>query len=345
MCAKSAGTDRPKSLHLEPEFFERLLPEASSANFSMLLGFGEPLASPRFFDWLDTLVNNGCTNITSLNGLLLTEEKSRRLIESGIAQVSFSLDAVTSETYEKIRRGGNFHKALENIRRFVQLRNERGNPVPYPRLTLCLLRDNLHEVAEFADLAKSLGIDFISIMDPVFYSQDMAERYSFPLEEGQKAVAALRTRCEQLGVFFDYFEDSYYVYLDSKALPIGEQKEPPAVTYQNASVPLVCPMLYSTLFVRADGLVAPCCYLYENVIGDLNRSTVSDIWFGKQLAEYRRLIREGDLPPGCRVCRRLIPQDKRLIWKNGKTFMKYTWQTSAQRRKEGFALQPLFFIM
>ena len=48
---------------------------------------------------------------TSTNGLLLnTEEKLRKLVESGIDEITFSVDGATQETYVRYRRGGDFNK-------------------------------------------------------------------------------------------------------------------------------------------------------------------------------------------------------------------------------------------
>lgn len=339
MCYKSAVDTCPPNLHLPPEFMQRLLPEARSACFSLLLGFGEPLLSPNYFPWLEQLIGIGCTTTTSFNGLVLNEERARKVIESGVAQVSFSVDATTAETYSRIRKGGDWDTLLTNIRRFMRFRAEQGSELPYPRLSFVMLRDNLHEIPQCADFAKSLGIEFIAVMDPVFYSEEMAERFSFSDAQQTQAIDQLRRRCEQLGVFLDYYQDSSYIYLDSKGIPTKPGKMPPAAKYQDNSSPLLCPMLYTTLFIRGDGKVAPCCYLYEKVVGDLNISSVTDIWRGAELARMRRAIREGDFPPGCRICQRLMLRNRREIMTKGRVFVRRTWQASRERRRTGYAAQ------
>jgi len=318
---------------------ERLLPEAQSACFSLLLGYGEPILSPNFFPWLERLIGIGCTTTTSLNGLILTSERARKIVESGVAQVSFSLDATTAETYSQIRKGGDWDKVLTNIRQFMQLRAERGSPLPYPRLSFVMLRDNLHEIPGCADFAKSLGVEFIAVMDPVFYSQETAERFSFARGEGEEAIEELRKRCVQLGVFLDYYEDSPSIYFDSKGMPTCPGKTPPALRYQDDPSPLFCPMLYTTLFIRGDGKVAPCCYLYEKVVGDLTVSSITEIWRGDKLAQMRSAIRERNFPPGCRICQRLLLLRRREVMTKGRVFVHRTWQASRERRQTGYAAQ------
>ena len=53
---------------------------------------------------------------TSTNGLALTEENARRLVHSGIDEVTFSIDGASQDTYVQYRQRGDFAKALANLR-------------------------------------------------------------------------------------------------------------------------------------------------------------------------------------------------------------------------------------
>ena len=53
---------------------------------------------------------------TSTNGLALNEEKARRLVHSGIDEVTFSIDGASQETYARYRQRGKFDVALANLR-------------------------------------------------------------------------------------------------------------------------------------------------------------------------------------------------------------------------------------
>ena len=60
------------------------------------------------------------------NGNLLSDERLEELknisIQTGINYIfSYSVDAVTKETYEKIRIGGDFNKVLQNIKKTISL--------------------------------------------------------------------------------------------------------------------------------------------------------------------------------------------------------------------------------
>ena len=78
--------------------------------------FGEMLHYIRKKGFLDTKIN---TNATLLNEALI-----RDILGSEVANVTFSVDAITAESYEKIRVRGKFDQVLDNIKLFNKIRAE-----------------------------------------------------------------------------------------------------------------------------------------------------------------------------------------------------------------------------
>ena len=78
--------------------------------------FGEMLHYIRKKGFLDTKIN---TNATLLNEALI-----RDILGSEVANVTFSVDAITAESYEKIRVRGKFDQVLDNIKLFNKIRVE-----------------------------------------------------------------------------------------------------------------------------------------------------------------------------------------------------------------------------
>lgn len=78
--------------------------------------FGEMLHYIRKKGFLDTKIN---TNATRLNEALI-----RDILSSEVANVTFSVDAITAESYEKIRVLGKFDEVLGNIKLFSKIRTE-----------------------------------------------------------------------------------------------------------------------------------------------------------------------------------------------------------------------------
>lgn len=94
------------------------------------------------------------------NGLMLNE-KILEMLSAGRADIVFSIDGTSKETYEYIRRGGNFErlkKALSLVREFKR-RDGSGiktylNPV--------IMRTNYRELESFVDFAREYGFNALT---------------------------------------------------------------------------------------------------------------------------------------------------------------------------------------
>jgi len=76
--------------------------------------FGDMLAYLKEKNILDTKINTNATR--------LTEKMAHDILTADVSTVTFSVDASTKETYERIRVGGNFDDVLANIDRFNKIR-------------------------------------------------------------------------------------------------------------------------------------------------------------------------------------------------------------------------------
>lgn len=85
-----------------------------------------PLTNELVFDFIRYAKDIGVPHIhLTTNGTLLNERRADRLVESGVDSVMFSIDAVTPETYKKIR-GASLEKLERNIEYFAKRAKEKG---------------------------------------------------------------------------------------------------------------------------------------------------------------------------------------------------------------------------
>ena len=98
---------------------------------------------------------------TSTNGLALTEEKARRLVHSGIDEVTFSLDGASQDIYVKYRQRGNFDRALANLRAMADEKRKAGRDVPHLnwRYILFNWNDSDEEMNKARQIAAEVGVD------------------------------------------------------------------------------------------------------------------------------------------------------------------------------------------
>ncbi len=99
---------------------------------------------------------------TSTNGLAFTEEQARRLVHSGIDEVTFSIDGATQESYERYRQRGEFDvgrpQPARDGRR--EARRGRGPARSSTGATSCSRwNDSDDEMATARELAADIGVD------------------------------------------------------------------------------------------------------------------------------------------------------------------------------------------
>jgi wyosine [tRNA(Phe)-imidazoG37] synthetase (radical SAM superfamily) len=115
--------------------------------------------------------------IVNTNGLLLDDGLSREIIMAGLDQIIFSLDGNSAETYEGIRRGGNFNKLVKNIEKFLELRNSFGASKPLVRVQMVKMNSNIHEVEPFINRWSPL-VDLITFQDYTNRGEDTERLHS-----------------------------------------------------------------------------------------------------------------------------------------------------------------------
>ena len=85
------------------------------------------------------------------NGTLLNAKRRASMLNSGITKVFISLDAATSQTYNKQRLSGKFDLVVKNILNFVEERNRQGGKYPLVRVSFLRNALNIHEEEAFRE--------------------------------------------------------------------------------------------------------------------------------------------------------------------------------------------------
>jgi hypothetical protein len=98
---------------------------------------------------------------TSTNGTALTEEQARRLVHSGIDEVTFSIDGARAESYVQYRQRGKFDVALANLRAMADEKRKSGRDLPQLNWRYILFKwnDSDEEMEQARRLAVEMGVD------------------------------------------------------------------------------------------------------------------------------------------------------------------------------------------
>lgn len=151
LCAqKGRGGEGIRNLQLmEDEVFDKILNELSRYNdwieMICLNSDGEPLLDKKIALRIKKLKDIGIKRVNiSTNGQLLTREKIRELLESGLDDIRISLDAFTKETFEKIRAGLNYDIVKRNVLNLIEMRNNANSDLEI-RIRMVELEENIQE--------------------------------------------------------------------------------------------------------------------------------------------------------------------------------------------------------
>jgi hypothetical protein len=164
-CAPETGITRTrKAGMLDFDLFRRVVDEA-----------GPSLVRIDFFNYGETFLHKRAIEMceyikarfpqiylyTSTNGLAFTEEQARRLVHSGIDEVTFSLDGATPESYVIYRKRGDFQKAIRNLRAAADEKRSAGRDVPFINWRYILFNhnDSDEEMQLARELASEIGVD------------------------------------------------------------------------------------------------------------------------------------------------------------------------------------------
>ena len=164
-CAPETGITRTRQAGmLDWNVFTRAIDEAGPALVRVdFFNYGEAFLHKRAVEMCE-YIKATFPHIylyTSTNGLALNEEKARRLVHSGIDEVTFSIDGASQDTYARYRQRGKFDVALANLRAMADEKARSGRDVPQLnwRYILFNWNDTDDEMARARQLAAEVGVD------------------------------------------------------------------------------------------------------------------------------------------------------------------------------------------
>lgn len=185
---------------LEWALFEKIVEDLKAFHGGVkvinLFGFGEPLLNPRIADMVQMLKTNGCcreVRITT-NASLLTEEKSHALIDAGVDIVRVSVEALSTEGYQKLCGIPiDFCQILKNVSAFYKFSRETGSKITAKIVSETL--KTLEDEQRFYDLFSPItDYHFIEELEPYWAEFENAKMSSEPHIAGKQKCYMHRER-------------------------------------------------------------------------------------------------------------------------------------------------------
>ena len=164
-CAPETGITRTRQAGmLDFDLFRRVVDEVGASLVRIdFFNYGEAFLHKRAVEMCEYIKTRfpGIYLYTSTNGLALTEEQARRLVHSGIDEVTFSIDGATPESYVKYRQRGRFDLAIATLGAMADEKQRARSDVPFLNWRYILFRwnDSDAEMALARQLAQRIGVD------------------------------------------------------------------------------------------------------------------------------------------------------------------------------------------
>lgn len=152
---------------MDMSLFKRIIDEAADIGvYSIKLNWlGEPLIHPNIVDMVYYAKSKGIIDVMlNTNGVLLTEQLSKDLIEAGLDKIFFSFDSPYKNEYENIRIGANYEQVLNNILTLKKCRENLNKLNPLTRVSMVINDIKTNKYNDYINLFRDL-VDIIAYVE------------------------------------------------------------------------------------------------------------------------------------------------------------------------------------
>ncbi|MBI3232703.1 MAG: SPASM domain-containing protein [Bacteroidetes bacterium] len=244
---------------LEFQTFSKIIDELSPTLTYLTLYFqGEPYLNPDFLKFVSYASSKNIYTATSTNCHHMTKQKAKETVDSGLNRLIISIDGTTQEVYQEYRIGGNLTKVIEGTRMLVEAKREAKNKSLHIIWQFIVFKHNEHQIEQFKELAKSIGVDEIGIKT--------AQIYDF--ENGSDLIPE---------------NEKYSRYAKEEVIYSN------GYSFKNKLLNHCWRMWQGCVFTW-DGNVVPCCFDKDatHTLGNVNYSTFKSIWNGQDYNQFRK---------------------------------------------------------
>ncbi len=255
-CTVGRGELLRQADFMDLSLYRKIIDELGNKLWYVLLYFqGEPFLSKDFFEFVKYASDKKIYTATSTNGHYLTAENCEKIVKSGLDEIVISLDGLNVDEYARYRKGGDFDRVVEGIKRLAETKKMLNSKKPVITLQFIVFSHNEKSAGGFKSFAKSLGAD-------------IAELKTAQLLD-LKQVSLLPANKK----FRRYRIENGMAVLDKRL--------------KNR-----CWRMWHSSVVNSDGNVVPCCFdkNADFALGNLNESTFSKIWKSGKYKSFRNEV-------------------------------------------------------
>jgi len=289
-----------KPVRITFDQFRQVVDPIDSLKWINITGEGSSFMNRDFIKMLEYLRNRHI-NVNFVDEFdYFDRDIAKRVIELGINSIYVSFDGATKSTYETIKKGCDFNKALNNIRALLSLKAEMNSPFPVLHFRFIVTKLNYSEMPHFLELIASLP------------------------------NRGVRARVDFAGLLTFPGIEKYYIPLDDIPEDILIQTYETALTHRlnlrlshaSASLrPITKCTAWTEPYILIGGEVISCCAiimsnnrhdLRQNSFGNVYETPFLQIWNSNRYRNFRKLInrKKAPVPHTCSNCRAFETTEK-----------------------------------
>ncbi len=277
-------------------------------------GIGEPLFHVKTIEWIRRIKQELGVKVELItNGTILTEKKSRELIDAGLDTLWVSIDGATPESFSDVRMGAELPTILENLRRLFKMRKGGHFPKPEIGVAFVAMKRNINDLPKIIKLGHTFGARYYSVsnVQPATAEMQADRLYNRTMSNIAYLPSPMLPKLSLPKM--DFNEETQAAL--TEAFNSGCNVSFAGNNWGGAND--VCNFVESgTMSIAWTGEVSPCwplmhthmSYLHgkprlskKHVIGDVRKKTLEEIWRDPEYVAYRERLHNFAFAP-CTFC-------------------------------------------
>ncbi len=244
-----------------------------------------------------------CSLLT--NGVLLTEDICKQLVESGIDNIVISIDG-SQELHNKIRNNPKaYQKSIEGVKLLQKYKKELNLRKPQIHFNTVIMPENIDELSKIAETAGELNIG-----SAVFQTLDVStNRSGLSLQDCELSkytnfvykdvpsisagkisanFAKIRKTAKSANLKVTFVPDTY--------------SDDDFIDYYSANLAtdkFYCKTPWNLSYISANGDMYPC---FNYKIGNIRENKISKLWNNEKYKTFRKAIKKNSILPECIGC-------------------------------------------
>ncbi len=258
--------------------------------FTLVLSGGEIFVKKGIYDIIKRAIDLNISLDILTNGIVFrSDENLRKLYDTGLSSIVFSLDGMIPEIHDKFRGREGLHKTVIDAIAKIKKQNPKMNIA-----TMCIvMKDTISQMVDYVHWAKNLGIKSVQFqpMTPNFGSDDIVDGNWYKtneffihdidlVNEVMDELIRLRRKDNFIGNTEDHLEKIKDYFRNPNIVQAKQTR---------------CMLGQTNININEYGDIS-FCYNFDNNFGNINDGPIKKTWRSSKANKFRKQIKHCRLP-------------------------------------------------